>query len=578
VLDLVIRDAQIVDGTGAPAGRGDVGVNGGRIVAVGEVDNSATTTINADGLTLAPGFVDVHTHYDAQLFWDPTASPSVQHGVTTVIGGNCGFTLAPATSDQHDYLTRMLARVEGMPLEALRAGLDWDWESFGDWLHRLDGGTAINAGFLVGHSALRLAAMGDDAVGSEATTGQVERMVALLGDALAAGALGLSTSQSHTHNDGAGQPVPSRSASRDELLALATGVREHPGTTLEAIIPGCLSGFTDEDIALLTDMSLAANRPLNWNVLGVSAANPAGHKGQLRASEVAAERGGRVVALTLPHSMKIRLSFLSGFVLDGLPGWRDIMHLPVGERLRVLADPAVRRRLNEGAQSEEAGVLRGLAQWERLIVVETFAPENDDANGRRVGEVAAARAAEPFDTLLDIVIADELRTGLTPAMSGDSEADWRVRAEVWRHPDVVIGGSDAGAHLDMMCGAIYTTSLLGHGVREHQVVTLEEAVRLITDVPARLYGLRERGRIAPGWHADLVMFDPATVDHGPERTRYDLPAGAPRLVADAHGITSVLVGGVEVMRDGAATGAMPGTVLRSGRDTETVQPTKKSAS
>ncbi|MBV9091108.1 MAG: amidohydrolase family protein [Mycobacteriaceae bacterium] len=570
MLDLVIRDAQIVDGTGAPGRHGDVGIRAGRIVGVGAVDEGAVTAVDAAGLVLAPGFVDLHTHYDAQLFWDPTASPSVQHGVTTVFGGNCGFTLAPAAAEQKDYLTRMLARVEGMPLDALRAGLDWEWTTFGDWLSRLEGRVAVNAGFLVGHSALRLAVMGDDAIGGDATGGEIDRMASLLEDALGAGALGLSTSQSPTHNDGEGRPVPSRSASREELVALAASVGRHPGTTLEAIIPGCLSGFSDDEIALFTDMSLAADRPLNWNLLAVSAANPAGCRRQLRASEVAAERGARVVALTLPHAMKIRLSFLSGFVLDGLPGWRDTMHLPVAERLRALADPEVRRRLDEGAQSEEAGILRGLAQWERLIIVETFATENADATGRSVGEVAAARGRQPFDTLLDIVVADELRTGLTPRPFGDDAADWRLRAEVWRHPDAVIGGSDAGAHLDMMCGAIYTTSLLGHAVREHQVVTLEEAVRLLTDVPARLYGLRQRGRITPGWHADLVMFDPATVDHGPERTRYDLPAGAPRLVADAHGIVSVWVGGVMVCRDGTATGARPGTVLRSGRDTDTV--------
>src|SRR5271166_365596 len=562
MLDLLIRDAEIVNGTGAPARRGDVGISDGRIAAVGDIDDLAAKTVDAQGLTLAPGFVDLHTHYDAQLFWDPTASPSVQHGVTTVFGGNCGFTLAPVAADQQDYLTRMLARVEGMPLDALRAGLDWQWSSFGDWLKRFDDRIAVNAGFLVGHSALRLAAMGEDAIGGQATPAHIERMVALLHEALADGALGFSTSQSQTHNDGSGQPVPSRSASRDELLALAKGVRDHPGTTLEAIIPGCLQGFSDDEVAQLTDMSVAADRPLNWNLLGVSAANPAGHQRQLRASEVAAERGGRVVALTLPHAMKIRLSFLTGFVLDGLPGWRDIMHLPVPERLAALADPEVRRRLNDGAQSKDAGMLRGLANWERLIIVETFARENADVTDRSVGEIAAARGAEPFDTLLDIVIADELRTGLTPAPFGNDAADWRLRAEVWRSPHAVIGGSDAGAHLDMMCGAIYTTSLLGHGVREHQVVTLEEAVRL--------YGLAERGRITPGWHADLVLFDPATIDHGPERTRYDLPAGAPRLVADAHGITSVLVDGVEVCRDGVATGALPGTVLRSGRDTHTV--------
>jgi N-acyl-D-aspartate/D-glutamate deacylase len=361
VLDLVIRDAQIVDGTGAPARHGDVGVRDGRIVALGDVDEQATKTVDAEGQTLVPGFVDLHTHYDAQLFWDPTASPSVQRGVTTVFGGNCGFTLAPAGPDQQDYLTRMLARIEGMPLEALRAGLDWRWSSFGDWLTRLDGRIAINAGFLVGHTAIRLAAMGDDAVGGETSPEQIDKMAALLGAALAEGALGLSTSQSNTHNDGSGQPVPSRSASGEELVALAAAVRERPGTTLEAIIPGCLSGFTDDDIALLTDMSRAADRPLNWNVLGVSAGNPEGHEKQSRASEVAAERGGRVVALTLPHSTKIRLSFLSGFVLDGLPGWRETMHLPVAERLRALADPEVRCRLNEGAHSETRNAMVPMA-------------------------------------------------------------------------------------------------------------------------------------------------------------------------------------------------------------------------
>src|SRR3954465_9608931 len=209
MLDLLIRDASIVDGTGAPARHGDVGVRDGRIVAVGAVDGLVTKTVEAEGPTLTPGFVGLHPHYDAQLFWDPAASPSVQHGVTTVFGGNCGFTLAPASPEQQDYLTRMLARVEGMPLDALRAGLDWQWSSFGDWLARLDGRTAVNAGFLVGHSAIRLAAMGDDAVGGAASPEQIEKMATILGTALADGALGLSTSQSNTHNDGSGQPVPS---------------------------------------------------------------------------------------------------------------------------------------------------------------------------------------------------------------------------------------------------------------------------------------------------------------------------------------------------------------------------------
>ncbi|HWC36317.1 MAG TPA: amidohydrolase family protein [Mycobacteriales bacterium] len=570
MLDLLIRGGTVVDGTGTPGKVTDVGIRDGRIVSIGDSDESAARTVDADGLVVAPGFVDIHTHYDAQLAWDPTASPSVQHGVTTVIGGNCGFTLAPAGAEHAEYLTKLLARVEGMPLEALQQGLSWSWSSYADWLDTLEGKIAVNAGFLVGHSALRRVAMGDASVGSEATDEQLKRMTELLHEALDAGALGFSTSQSPTHNDGAGDPVPSRHAAYDELVALARATGEHEGTTLEAIVPGCLAGFSDEEIALLTAMSTAADRPINWNVLAVSALMRDQVHKQLEASQRVADGGGRLIALTMPHSMKIRLSFLSGFVLDGLPGWRETMHLPVEQRMKVLADPAERKRLNDGARSPDAGLIGALSKWHRLKITETFAPENAEFEGKTIGDVAKARNQDSFDALLDFVIADGLRTGLSPDMPGETLEDWQTRAEVWRNPYAVVGASDAGAHLDMMCGAIYSTSLLANAVRKHQVVSVEEAVHLLSDVPARLYGLVDRGRIAEGAHADIVMFDPDTVDHGVERTRYDLPGGAWRLYAEAEGITSVIVGGVEVCKDGTATGALPGTLLRSGRDTVSV--------
>ena len=564
MLDLVITGGTVIDGTGAPMRPADVGVRDGRIAVIaptGSVDEPSRSTLDAAGRYVAPGFVDLHTHYDAQLFWDPLATPSPFHGVTTVFGGNCGFSLAPLTPDHADYLMRMMARVEGMPLEALSAGLTWDWGGFGEWLDRLDGTIAVNAGFLCGHSALRRVAGAD-----------VEEMERLLHEALDAGALGLSTSRAHTHNDADGEPVPSRFADDDELLRLAGCVADHEGTTLEAIVAGCINGFTEDEVELLAAMSLAARRPLNWNVLGVSSLNPTGHERQLAASDAAAARGGRVVALTLPHPMSMRLSFLTGFVLDGLPGWREVLHLPVPERLRALGDPAVRERLAAGAASREAGLLRGLANWPVLTFAECFAPSTKPHEGRSVGDVAAGLGKEPFDTLLDVVIADELRTGLRPPPFGTSDADWELRAQVWRDPRTVIGGSDAGAHLDMMCGAIYSTSLLGEAVRERGLVSWEEAVHQLTEVPARLYGLRERGRIAEGWHADVVVLDPETVGHGPERTATDLPGGAWRLVADAAGVEHVYANGVAIVRDGRATGASPGTLLRSGRDTVTVLP------
>ena len=572
--DLVIRGGTVLDGTGAPGRRADVAVRGGRIGAVVDAGSAeagaleGVTEIDATGLMVAPGFVDLHTHYDAQLTWDPLATPSPLHGVTTVIGGNCGFSLAPCGPEHADYLARMMARVEGMPLASLER-LDWSWTSFGDWLGRFDGRIGVNAGFLVGHSALRRAAMGDAAVGSEASPGQIETMVALLHRSLEEGALGFSTSQAHTHNDGAGEPVPSRAATRAELEALCAVVAEHPGTTLELIVPGCLNGFSDDEMDLMTTLSLRANRPANWNVLGVSALNPGAVDHQLAASDHAGARGARLVALTLPHTMKIRLSFEHGAILDGLPGWRELFALPVDQRLARLSDPEERRRLDAGAHSEEAGILGALANWRTLRIEETFSPANAGCEGRSVGEVADERGLEPFDALAEIVVADRLRTGLRPPIP-ESEADWSLRAKVWRDERTVVGGSDAGAHLDVMCGAIYSTSLLGDGVRRRGLLSWEEAVHQLTDVPARLYGLRHRGRLAPGWWADVVVFDPDGVGYGPERTRDDLPGGAGRLYAEAEGIEHVLVNGTEILRAGNPTGDLPGAVLRSGTDTDTV--------
>ena len=564
-----IRGGTVVDGTGAAAVRADLLIDGGRVVRVGPDVGAADAVVDAAGLMVAPGFVDLHTHYDAQLFWDGHASPSPLHGVTTVLGGNCGFSLAPTAPEHVDYLARMMARVEGMPLRALVAGLTWDWTSFGDWLGRLDGHIAVNAGFLVGHSALRRLVMGSRAVGGRATPEDLDAMVAALHQALAEGALGFSTSQVHTHNDGDGQPVPSRAADRLEMEELAAAVREHSGTTVEIIVPGCLNGFTADEVDLLATISLLADRPVNWNVLGVSAMNPGAAWSQLDAGAEAARRGATLVALTLPHTMQLRLSFEHGAIIDGLPGWREVFALPVDERVAALADPGVRRRLDAGAQSDEAGILRHLAQWDRLVIDEVFAPSNKGAEGRTVGEIARARGVTAFDALLDIVVADRLRTGMHPPIP-ESEEDWALRAEVWRDPRAIVGGSDAGAHLDTMCGAIYSTSMLADGVRRRGLLSWEEAVHQLSDVPARLYGLRDRGRLAPGAWADVVVFDPDRIGYGPVRTREDLPGGASRLYAEAEGIEHVLVNGTTIVERGEFTTERPGRVIRSGIDTDTV--------
>jgi N-acyl-D-aspartate/D-glutamate deacylase len=575
MLDFVIRGGTLIDGTGAPGRRADIGVRAGRIAAIGEIDEPAGAEVDATGLVVAPGFVDPHTHYDAQLFWDPLALPSSAHGVTTVLGGNCGFTLAPLKSSDADYTRRMMAKVEGMPLAALEQGVPWGWESFGDYLGRFEGTIGVNAGFLVGHCALRRYVMGEDAVGRQATAEEVDAMVQLLHRSIEAGGLGLSTTRSSTHNDGDSQPVASRWASVDELLTLCAAVSEHEGTTLEAIVPGCLDRFSDEEIDLLAAMSAAARRPLNWNVLGVDSRDREKLERQLAASDHARAAGGRVVALTMPILVPMTMSFLTFCALWLIPGWNDVLNVDVPERIRRLKDPEVRARMSELAA---ASSFPFLAQFGNYVIGDTYAPENTPLQGRRVDEIARERGQDPFTTIVDIAAADDLRTVLWPQPSSDSDADWALRAKVWEHPDVLLGGSDAGAHLDRMCGSPYSTRFLAEGVRERGLVPIEEAVRLITDAPARLFGLRDRGRVAEGYHADLVLFDPGTIGAKAPTIVPDLPGSSPRLVSEAVGIARVYVNGVETIVDGKPTGATAGTLLKAGRDTETVDTLKPSQS
>jgi N-acyl-D-aspartate/D-glutamate deacylase len=584
MLDLIIRGATIVDGTGTPGRVGDVGVQDGRIVAVAYRDGDGDGTdsmiadeareeVDAAGLVVCPGFVDPHTHYDAQFFWDPLATPSNVHGVTSLVAGNCGFTLAPLHAEDADYLRRMMAKVEGMPLAALEQGVDWGWESFADYLARLDGTLGVNAGFMVGHCALRRYVMGADAIGNEATPEQLAEMVRLLHEAIEAGGLGFSTTLSSTHSDGDGQPVASRHAGRDEVLALCAAVGEHEGTFLEGAFEGGLDKFSDDEIELVAAMSAAAGRSINWNVLTVDSAVPDRVGRQLSAADRAAAEGGRVVALTMPVLVPMNMSFGSFCALWLMPGWGDVMRLPFGEKKAALADPEIRRTLVEASHSEAAGVFRRLAGWDRYVIGDTYSDTNAGLTGRVVGEIATERGQEAFDTLVEIVTTDDFRTVLWPMPTDNDDASWRMRQEVWDDPRVMLGGSDAGAHLDRMCGSSYTTRLLADCLRGRKLASLERAVQMMTQAPAELFGLVDRGTIAVGNHADLVVFDPEIVGAENARLVEDLPGGTARLTAGSEGVVRVYVGGVATVEDGKATGATPGTILRSGRDTVTVPTT-----
>ncbi|RRR78390.1 amidohydrolase family protein [Streptomyces sp. RP5T] len=573
MLDHVIKGATVVDGTGAPAHAADVGVRDGRIAVIGNVTEEARTSEDATGLVLAPGFVDPHTHYDAQLFWDPYATPSLNHGVTTVAAGNCGFTLAPlspARPEDADYTRRMMSKVEGMSLVALEEGAPWSWSSFGEYLDALEGRIAVNAGFMVGHCALRRYVMGPDAVGGQPTEEQLGAMLRLFHEAMDSGAWGFSTTQSSTHSDGDGRPVASRHALPAELLALSRAVGEHEGTQIEAIVAGCLDQFSDAEIDLFVEMSAAAGRPLNWNVLTIDSSVPERVPRQLFASEQARKAGGRVVALTMPILTPMNMSLGTFCALNLIPGWGPVLALPVPERIEKLRDPDVQRELLRHSQAKEAGVFRRLTNFGRYVIGDTYSDTNRGLSGRVVEDIAAERGQEPFATLVEICAADSLRTVLWPMPTDNDPASWAMRAEAWQHEDVLLGGSDAGAHLDRMCGAPYTTRFIGDCLRGRKLTSLEQAVKMLTDDPARLFGLRERGRIEEGFHADLVLFDPERIAAGTATLVHDLPGDSPRLDSKAIGVRAVWVNGVEAIRDDVVSGAVPGRVLRSGRDTRTV--------
>lgn len=565
---MVIRGGTLIDGTGGEARLGDIAINDGKITAIGDVAAAeGDEVIDASGNYVCPGFVDPHTHYDAQLFWDPLASPSNLHGVTTIMAGNCGFTLAPIRPGDEGYVSEMMAKVEGMPLQALAEGVPWGWESFADYLDALDGRLAVNAGFLVGHSAIRRYVVGPDGQ-REATVTEIEAMKALLAEAIEAGGLGFSTSLAFTHSDGDGVPVTSRFATREEVLALCSVVKDYEGTSLEFVLDGCLNGFTDDEISYVVEMARAGQRPLNWNVLTIDSRRPDEYVRQLEPGTQARLEGLKIVALTMPTLAGMTQSFLTHCGLWLLPGWKHVMTLPLDQKMEYLRQSGVRHML-EALAASETGALMRLCSWDLYEIGDTFSEANGGLKGRVIRDIAAERGMSAFDCLVDIVLADELRTILWPLPPDDDEASWALRQQVWADDRAILGGSDAGAHLDRMLGSNYPTRFLADCLRGRQLVSVERAVQMMTSVPASLFGLRDRGTLAVGSFGDVVIFDPQSVDSELVTMVHDLPGGTPRLFAGSVGVEHVLVNGVEIVSGGQPTQATPGTVLRSGRDTAT---------
>ncbi len=581
MLDVLVRGGTVVDGTGAPARRADVGIRGGRIVTVGPDAGAdgAARVVDADGRVVAPGFVDIHTHYDAQVLWDGACTPSPYHGVTTVIAGNCGLTLAPIAPEHEDFMVRLLARVEQIPIASLAAGVDIRWRTFAEYLDAVASRPlAVDIGFMVGHSALRRAVMGEAASSDPASPAQRDAMAALLRAALAAGGFGFSSATAANHRDGDGRPTPPNFATPDELLACAEVVGEFPGTCLEVIPGSFMVGFTDADARLLAELSARADRHLNWNTLMFSPSDPDLWRRQLAASEAARSRGGWVVPQMIPHNYRTRTDLLDAELgFRNLPGWDRLFAADPVARVALLADPETRRALRHDlatADNPFAALYRD--HLPRVVVNDVADPDRfGDRVGRTLGELAARRDDDGYDAL-DVLfdLAVETRLGVGFCRYAYDEGDAVIAAQrraALASSAVLLGASDGGAHVDGTVNTEYPTATFAELVRGRGWLTLEQAVHRLADVPARLLGLHDRGRIAAGRRADLVVFDPATVAPGPAELVADLPAGARRLVARAVGVDRVMVAGVDVVRSGSLTGDHPGRVLRAGRDAVTVR-------
>ncbi len=560
--DVIIRGAEICDGTGAARQRGDLAVQSGRIVEVGRVGGAARRTIDATGLVLAPGFVDLHTHYDCQVSWDRALTPSCWHGVTTVVMGNCGFSIAPCRPADRELLMRMLLYVEGMPTEALRAGIRWEWETFPEYLDTLERWRpALNVAAFVGHAAVRYYVMGAAATERAATGDELRRMQDVIREALRAGACGFSTSESPTHFFGDGTPVPSRVAPRDEVRALASVLREF-GRGVTEIAPLHTIGGTDgksEDQRFYIALAEASGRPVTWAPLQHSPFDPEGALRLIEEARAAQARGVPVVPQVGCRPLEVRINFAtSSIAIENNPFWKTILQKPADERRALFGTTAFRDDLR--AMSPAGSWVAALApSWEQIFL--RWSPVAAHAAWIDVplARVAAARGGDPVDALLDLALESDLACQFgIPILNTDET----IVAKLIRHPAGILALSDAGAHVDTLADQGFTSYLLSHWVRELQALSLEEAVRLLTSAPARLYGLSGRGEIRPGYAADLVLFDPATV--GLQRTELvaDLPGGAARLIQRATGVEYVLVNGAVLIDGGKETGACSGAVLR----------------
>ena len=561
MFDLVIRGGLVVDGSGLAPYTADVAVRGDRIAQVGRVAGQGAREIDADGLVVTPGFIDVHTHYDVQLDWDPLATPSCYHGVTTVLTGNCGFTLAPAKPGDVAWLAAMLSRVEGMSKAALAEAFSFSGGSFGEFWQRLDGRLGVNAGSYVGHCAVRRFVMGDAASERAATEDEIAAMQELVRQAMREGALGFSTSQIDIHADDEGRGVPSNHAAPEELVALASVLAEFDHGAIEIIPRSFAEGYDDADRALLLELYRVSGKPIELNILTPTPEHPMGWQRSLEFAREAAAQGARLHPQFTTNKLELHLKLADTFVFDEMPVWREVLTQPEPERSKRLRDPAWRARLQTEWDDPEA---RAVSFDFGSLEVEAV---RDDAHaawvGRSVAEFAAESGKTALDQFLDLALEEDLETQFQTRM--DDVARQFIQHVVQTgvsDPLVMAGSSDGGAHLGSFVGADYTTRLLTDWVPEP--LSLEQAVWRLTGMPAQVHGLRDRGVLRVGAKADVVAFDRARLAAGQAYLTRDFPAETERYVIDAEGYVLTLVNGTPILEDGKPTGSLPGEVLRGG--------------
>jgi N-acyl-D-amino-acid deacylase len=557
--DLVLKGGRIYDGSGMPSFNGDVAIAGGQIVEIGRITGNARRTLNVDGLALAPGFIDPHTHLDAQLLWDPLGTSSCFHGVTSAVIGNCGLSLAPAKPEDREAVIKSFVRVEAISRRVLEEGVQWKWTSTKEYLDVLGKRLGINVAALVGHIAVRHYVMGEDAVEREATAEEIAQMQRLVRQGMEAGAVGFSTNQNPRHMREDKKPVASRLASKEELASLLDVLGE-----MNAGVVQLSGGGADARgrIGYAADLARRTGRPVLWQSISHSWSRPNFWQEMLVNTErVFKEEGLPIYAMTQAKPFQNRYTLLDAQCFDEFATWKAAMFNTVEARKKMFADPDVRKRLRaEAIEDQSPSVFP--RRWDVIFVDHVKLAKNKSLEGKSVEDIAKAQGKDGLDCFLDLSLEEDLDTRFVHI---NTQGDPKAVCEILKHPSVVIGQSDAGAHMGYDARFGYCTAFLGRWVRDYGIMTLEEAVSKLTFRVASLFGLSDRGLVRPGFAADLVIFDPATINTLEPEYVQDLPANETRMIQRAAGVHHTVLNGEVVIENGAATGAYPGQVLRPTR-------------